>query len=73
MNYLLIYVKFIDQIIINHDKHQDQCDIVLKSFVPKVVPQPWMPPTGQANIGYMIANILFFWTTFVLQGNYSAP
>ena len=39
MNYLLIYVEFIDQIIINHDKHQDQCDIVLKSFVPKVVPQ----------------------------------
>ena len=45
MNYLvLIYVKVIDQIIINHGKHQDQCDIVLKSFVPKVVPQPWMPP-----------------------------
>ena len=40
MNYLLIYVKFIDQIIVNHDKNQDQCDKVLKSFVPKVVPQP---------------------------------
>jgi hypothetical protein len=23
MNYLLIYLKFIDQIIINHDKRQD--------------------------------------------------
>ena len=23
-------------------------DIVLKCFVPKVVPQPWMPPTGVA-------------------------
>ena len=44
MNYLLIYVNFIDQIIVNHDKNQDQCDKVLKSFVPKVVPQPWMPP-----------------------------
>ena len=32
-----------DQIIINHDKHQDQFDIVLKSFVPKVGPQQWMP------------------------------
>ena len=29
MNYLLIYVKFIDQIIINRDKNQDQCDKVL--------------------------------------------
>ena len=43
MNYLLTYVNFIDQMIVNHDKHQDQCNIVLKSFVPKVVPQPWMP------------------------------
>ena len=40
MNYLLIYVKFIDQIIVNYDEHQVQCDIFLKSFVPKVVPQP---------------------------------
>jgi hypothetical protein len=45
MNYLLIYLKFIDQIIENHDKRRDQMQKVLKSFVPKVVPQPWMPPT----------------------------
>ena len=44
MNYLLIYVKIIDQIIVNHDKHQVQCDIFFKSFDPKVVPQPWTPP-----------------------------
>ena len=44
MNYLLIYVNFIDQIIVNRDKYEDQCDIVLESFVPKVVPQPWMTP-----------------------------
>ena len=50
MNYLLIYVNFIDQIIINHDKHQVQCDIFLKSFVPKVVPQPWMPPLAWRSI-----------------------
>ena len=43
MKYLLIYVKFIDQIIINHDKTKIQCDIVLKYFIPKVVFQPWMP------------------------------
>ena len=42
MNYLLIYVKIIDQIIIKYDKHQVQCDIFLKSFVPKLVPQPWI-------------------------------
>ena len=40
MNYLLIYVNFVDQIIVNHGKHQVQCDKFLKSCVPKVVPQP---------------------------------
>ena len=40
MNYLLIYVKFIDQIIVDHGKHQVQCDKFLKSCVQKVVPQP---------------------------------
>ena len=40
MNYLLIYLNFIDQIIENHDKHRDPMQKVLKSFVPKVVPQP---------------------------------
>ena len=40
MNYLLIYVKFIDQIIVDHDKTKIQYNIVLKSFVSKVVPQP---------------------------------
>jgi hypothetical protein len=39
MNYLLIYLKFIDQIIENHDKRQDRMQKVLKSFVPKVLPQ----------------------------------
>ena len=28
----------------NHDKRRHFCNIVLKSFVPKVVPQPWMDP-----------------------------
>ena len=28
----------------NHDKLRDPWKNVLKSFVPKVVPQPWMPP-----------------------------
>ena len=40
MNYLLIYVNFIDQVVVNHNKTKIQCDIVLKSFVPKVAPQP---------------------------------
>jgi hypothetical protein len=40
MNYLLIYLKFIDQIIENRDKRRDPMQKVLKSFVPKVVPQP---------------------------------
>ena len=40
MNYLLIYLKFIDQIIENHDKCRDPMQKVLKSFVPKVVSQP---------------------------------
>ena len=44
MNYLLIYVNLIDQIIVNHGKYQVQCDKILKSCVPKVIPQPWMPP-----------------------------
>ena len=44
MNYLFIYLKFVDQIIKNHDKRRDPMQIVLKSFVPKVVPQPWMDP-----------------------------
>ena len=42
MNYLLNYLKFIDQIKENHDKRRDPMRIVRKSFVPKVVPQPWM-------------------------------
>jgi len=40
MNYLLIYLKFIDQIIENHDKRRHPIQKVLKSFVPKVLPQP---------------------------------
>jgi hypothetical protein len=40
MNYLLIYLKFIDQILENHDKRRDPIQKVLKSFVPKVVSQP---------------------------------
>ena len=44
MNYLLIYLNIIDQIIENHDKRRDPWKKVLNSFVPKVVPQPWMPP-----------------------------
>ena len=36
-----------------------QCDKVLKSFVPKVESQPWMPP---------ILRILF-WTMSVISGN----
>ena len=44
MNYLLIYVKFIDQIIANRGKHQVPCDKFLKSRVSEVAPQPWMPP-----------------------------
>ena len=44
LNYLLIHVKFIDQIIENHDKRQDRMQKVLKSSVPKVLPQPWMDP-----------------------------
>ena len=36
MNYLLMYLKFIDQIIINHDKRRDPLRyIFLKSFCPK--------------------------------------
>jgi hypothetical protein len=40
MNYLLIYLKFIDQVIENHDKRPDPMQKVLKSFVPEVVTQP---------------------------------
>ena len=40
MNFLLIYLKYIDQIVENHDKRRDSRNIVLKSFVPKVVSQP---------------------------------
>ena len=36
LNYLLIYLKFIDQIIENHDKRRDLRKQILKSFVPKV-------------------------------------
>jgi hypothetical protein len=36
MNYLPIYLKFIDQIIENHDKRRDPMQKVLKSFLPKV-------------------------------------
>jgi hypothetical protein len=38
MNYLLINLKFIDQIIENHDKRRHFWNIVLNSFVPKVLP-----------------------------------
>jgi hypothetical protein len=38
MNYLLIILKFIDQIIENHDKRRDPMQKVLKSCVPKVIP-----------------------------------
>ena len=38
MNYLIIYLKFIDQIIEYHDKRRDPMPKVLKSCVPKVVP-----------------------------------
>ena len=43
MNYLLIYLNSIDKkkIMINAEV---QCDIVLKSFVAKVVSQPCMDP-----------------------------
>ena len=44
MNYLLNYLKFIDQIIENHDKSWDRMQKFLKSFVPKVLPQLWMAP-----------------------------
>src|ERR1700684_2550198 len=37
LNYVL---KFIDQIIENHDKRRDRMQKVLKSGVPKVLPQP---------------------------------
>src|ERR1700684_1092217 len=40
LTYLLIHVKFIDQIIKNHDKRRDRMQKVLESGVPKVVPQP---------------------------------
>ena len=49
LNYLLIHVKFIDQTIENHDKRRDRMQKVLKSFVPKVLPQPWMNPKGKRN------------------------
>ena len=38
LNYLLIYLKFIDQIIENHDKRRDLRKKIMKSCVPKVVP-----------------------------------
>ena len=44
MNYLLIYLETIDQTIENHDKRRDLWKKILKSFVPKVLSQPWMPP-----------------------------
>jgi hypothetical protein len=44
LKYLLIYLKLIDQIIENHNKRRHFCNTVLKSFAPKVVPQPWMDP-----------------------------
>ena len=40
MNYLLIFLKFIGQVLENHDKRQDPRKKVLKSCVPRVVPQP---------------------------------
>jgi len=40
MKSLFIYLKFIDQMIENHDKCRDRIQKVLKSFVPKVLPQP---------------------------------
>ena len=39
LNYLLIYLKIIVQIIENHDKCRDPRRKVLKSRVPKVLPQ----------------------------------
>ena len=49
LNYLLIHVKSIDQIIENHDKCRDRMQKVLKSFVPKVLPQPRMDPFAFGN------------------------
>ena len=40
LNYLLIHVNLIDQIIENHDKRRDRMQEFLKSGVPKVLPQP---------------------------------
>ena len=56
MNYLLVFVKFIDQIMVNHGEHQVQCDKFLKSCVPKVVPQPWMPPVSPILIVLLTTN-----------------
>jgi hypothetical protein len=57
MNYLLIYLKFIDQMIENHDKNQDWMQKVLKSFVPKVLPQPWMAPHMSYYRGLPISSL----------------
>ena len=50
MNYLLIYQKIIDQIIENHDKRRDRMQKVFKSFVSKVLPQPWMAPISLVGL-----------------------
>ena len=44
LNYLFIYLKFIDQIAENHDKRRDPRKEVLKSCVSNVLPQSWMDP-----------------------------
>ena len=41
-----------------------QCDIVLKSFVPKVVPQSWMDPIGilfHPSFQREYANAMFYY------------
>ena len=50
MNYLLIYLKFIDQIVINHDKHQ-----VLLRHSPSVLCPKSSTPTVNAPID-LLAN-----------------
>ena len=71
MNYLLIYLEFIDQIIENRDKRRNPMRIVLKSFVPKVVPQPWMDPHEIWEIMcWIITFNLHKWTFFFACENW---
>ena len=44
MTYLLIYLKSIDQIIVNHNKRQDPMRHSPYFLVPKVAPLSWMAP-----------------------------